>query len=207
MLYLQYRFPLREETMSFLAQSRYTAEQYLEMERRADTKNEFINGQIYAMSGANRIHNQITFNLAGLLHSQLRGRPCEAYVTDMRVKISSTGMYTYPDVAALCGEAHFEDTHLDTLINHTLIIEVLSPSTEAYDRGGKFSHYRKIQSLMEYVLIAQDWYSVERFLRQENQWLFSESTDLSDTVHLQSIQCDLLLRDIYDKVTIPDDTE
>jgi len=193
--------------MSFLAQSRYTAEQYLEMERRADTKNEFINGQIYAMSGANRIHNQITFNLAGLLHSQLRGRPCEAYVTDMRVKISSTGMYTYPDVAALCGEAHFEDTHLDTLINHTLIIEVLSPSTEAYDRGGKFSHYRKIQSLMEYVLIAQDWYSVERFLRQENQWLFSESTDLSDTVHLQSIQCDLLLRDIYDKVTIPDDTE
>jgi len=193
--------------MSFLAQSRYTAEQYLEMERRADTKNEFINGQIYAMSGANRIHNQITFNLAGLLHSQLRGRPCEAYVTDMRVKISSTGMYTYPDVAALCGEAHFEDTHLDTLINPTLIIEVLSPSTEAYDRGGKFSHYRKIQSLMEYVLIAQDWYSVERFLRQENQWLFSESTDLSDTVHLQSIQCDLLLRDIYDKVTIPDDTE
>lgn len=193
--------------MSFLAQSRYTAEQYLEMERRADTKNEFINGQIYAMSGANRIHNQITFNLAGLLHSQLRGRLCEAYVTDMRVKISSTGMYTYPDVAALCGEAHFEDTHLDTLINPTLIIEVLSPSTEAYDRGGKFSHYRKIQSLMEYVLIAQDWYSVERFLRQENQWLFSESTDLSDTVHLQSIQCDLLLRDIYDKVTIPDDTE
>jgi Uma2 family endonuclease len=193
--------------MSFLPQSRYTAEQYLELERRADCKSEFINGQIYAMSGANRRHNQITFNLAGLLHSQLRGRPCEAYVTDMRVKISSTGMYAYPNVAALCGEALFEDTHLDTLINPTLIIEVLSPSTEAYDRGGKFSHYRKIQSLMEYVLIAQDRYSVERFLRQEDQWLFSESTDLSDVVHLQLIQCDLLLRDIYDKVTIPDDTE
>ncbi|MCK8604443.1 Uma2 family endonuclease [Desulfoferrobacter suflitae] len=193
--------------MSFPAQSRYTAEQYLELERRADYKSEFINGQIYAMSGANRIHNQITFNLAGLLHSQLRGRPCEAYVADMRVKISSTGMYAYPDVAALCGDALFEDTHLDTLINPTLIIEVLSPSTEAYDRGGKFAHYRKIQSLIEYVLIAQDRYSVERFLRQEDQWLFSESTDLSGVVHLQSIECDLSLRDIYDKVAIPDDAE
>ena len=189
--------------MSFPAQSRYTAGQYLELERRADSKSEFINGQVYAMSGANRIHNQLTFNLAGLLHSRLRGRRCEAYVTDMRVKISSTGMYTYPDVAALCGEALFEDTHLDTLINPALIIEVLSPSTEAYDRGGKFSHYRKIQSLIEYVLIAQDRYSVERFVRQDSQWLFSESTDLSHVVNLQSIQCDLLLSDIYDKVTIP----
>jgi len=163
--------------MSFPAQSQYTAEQYLELERRADYKSEFIDGRIYAMSGADRIHNQITFNIAGLLHSQLRGRPCQAYLTDMRVKISSTGMYAYPDVAALCGEALFEDTHLDTLINPALIIEVLSPSTEAYDRGGKFSHYRKIESLVEYVLVAQDRYSVERFLRQESQWLFSESTD------------------------------
>lgn len=193
--------------MSFPAQSRYTAKQYLELERRANYKSEFVNGQIYAMSGANRIHNQITFNLAGLLHTQLRGRPCEAYVTDMRVKISATGMYAYPDVAALCAEALFEDKQLDTLINPTLIVEVLSPSTEAYDRGGKFSHYRKIQSLIEYVLIAQDRYSVERFLRQENQWLFSEFSKQSDVVHLQSIQCDLLLLDIYDKVSIPVDTE
>ena len=193
--------------MYFPAQSQYTAEQYLELERRADYKSEFIDGRIYAMSGANRIHNQITFNIAGLLHSQLRGRPCQAYLTDMRVKISSTGMYAYPDVAALCGEALFEDTHLDTLINPALIIEVLSPSTEAYDRGGKFSHYRKIESLVEYVLVAQDRYSVERFLRQESQWLFSESTDPDAVAHLQSIQCDLLLRDIYEKVAIPDDTE
>jgi len=191
--------------MSFPARlRRYTAEQYLELERRADYKSEFINGQIYAMSGANRLHNLITFNIAGLLHSQIRGRACEAYVADMRVKISPTGMYAYPDIVALCGEAHFEDTHLDTLVNPALIIEVLSPSTEAYDRGAKSSHYRKIASLMEYVLIAQDRYSVERFIRQENQWLFSEAGDLADVVDLHSIECNLVLRDIYDKVIIPE---
>lgn len=96
-------------------QSRYTAEQYLELERRANYKNELIDGQIYAMSGANRLHNLITFNIAGILHSQIRGRHCEAYVNNMRVKVSSNGMYTYPDIVALCGEAHFEDTHLDTI--------------------------------------------------------------------------------------------
>ena len=193
--------------MSFPAQSLYTAEQYLESERQADYKSEFINGRIYAMSGANRIHNQITFNIAGLLHSQIRGRLCEAYIANMRVKISSTGMYAYPDIAALCGESHFEDTHLDTLTNPTLIIEVLSPSTEAYDRGGKFSHYRKIRSLTDYVLVAQDRCSVERFIRQDNQWIFSEATNLTDLVHLHSIQCDLLLGDIYDKVIFLRDIE
>jgi Uma2 family endonuclease len=188
--------------MSLPAPSRITADRYLELERRADHKSELIDGQICAMSGANRVHNQITFNIAGLLYSQMRGRPCEAYVADMRVKISSTGMYAYPDIAALCGDAEFEDQHLDTLTNPTLILEVLSPSTEAYDRGTKFSHYRRIASLMEYVLVAQDRHSVERFLRQGDLWLLSEASELTDVVHLHSIECDLTLADIYDKVGI-----
>lgn len=122
----------------------------------------------------------------------------------MRVKIDPTGAYVYPDIVAFCGEPQFEDKELDTLLNPALIIEVLSPSTEAFDRGAKFSHYRKIQSLLEYVLVALDRYSVERFIRQERQWLLSEFNDLADVIRLDSIQCDLLLSDIYDGVSIPE---
>src|SRR5206468_6291774 len=117
---------------------------------------EYINGQIYAMSGASREHNLIVVNLIRELSSQLRGRPCEVYASDMRVKVRPTGMYTYPDVVAVCGEPRFEDEQVDTLVNPAVIVEVLSPSTEAYDRGQKFAHYRKLESLTEYVLVAQN---------------------------------------------------
>ena len=134
---------------------------------------------------------------------QLKARPCTTYPSDMRVKVSPTGLYTYPDVTVVCGEARFEDNQQDTLLNPTLIVEVLSESTEAYDRGGKFAHYRKLTSLMEYVLITQTKPHIEHYVRQpDNQWLLSEADSVPDTIHLPSIECHLALAEVYDKVDI-----
>jgi Uma2 family endonuclease len=121
----------------------------------------------------------------------------------MRVKVSPTGLYTYPDVTVVCGEAQFEDHQQDTLLNPTLIVEVLSESTEAYDRGGKFAHYRKLPSLVEYVLIAPTKSHIEHYIRQpDNRWLLAEADSLHDTVYLASIDCHLALAEVYDKVDL-----
>jgi len=121
----------------------------------------------------------------------------------MRVKVAEAGSYHYPDIVVVCATPQFEDAHVDTLLNPTLLIEVLSPSTEAYDRGGKFAHYRKIATLREYLLVAQDQPSIERYLRQGDAWILSEALGLEATVPLESIDCVLSLREVYDKV--PDD--
>ena len=189
-----------------MRQPLYTPAEYLALERKAPTKSEYLNGQIYAMSGASEAHNLITLNIAAEIRSQLRGRRCRVYANDMRVKVSGTGMYTYPDVAAVCGEPHLEDSHVDTLVNPTAIVEVLSPSTEAYDRGEKFAHYRRLDSLMEYVLIAQDKVRVEHYARQGDGWLFSEVSNLDGVLRLASIDCAVVLRDIYENVTFEDNT-
>jgi len=187
--------------MSLQPQQRYTPEEYLALERKAEYKSEYLAGEIFAMSGASERHNLITLNVAAALHAQFRDRPCRAYTSDMRVKVSPTGLYTYPDVVALCGEPQFDDEQRDTLLNPTVIIEVLSPSTEAYDRGGKFGHYRKLASLVEYVLISQEEPHVEHYVRQaDNQWLLSEAGSLQDAVRLPSINCALVLAEIYEKV-------
>ena len=189
--------------MTALQKSFYTPEQYLALERQASYKSEYVNGGIFAMAGASREHNQIAFNIAGELHGQLKNRPCLAYVNDMRVKVNATGLYTYPDVAALCGEPQFEDEQMDTLLNPSIIIEILSPSTEAYDRGDKFAHYRRLPSLMEYVLIAQDKIRVEHYIRQDRRWVLTELDGLDDRLGLVSIQCEIPLREIYAKVDLP----
>jgi Uma2 family endonuclease len=187
--------------MSVPAKQRLTVDQYLAFEREADTKNEYFNGEVFVMAGASREHNVITANVVRELSAQLRGRPCETYPSDMKVKVSATGLYTYPDVLVVCGERQFDDDQKDVLLNPTLIVEVLSSTTEAYDRGDKFGHYRKLESLKEYILIAQDRYLVEHYLRQgEHQWLLTEFTDPEDTVHLPSIGCDLALSDIYERL-------
>lgn len=189
--------------MSSLAQTWHTPEEYLSLERDAEYRSEYVNGQIYAMSGASREHNLIAVNIISALHSQFRGRPCEAYISDMRVKVSPTGMYTYPDAVAVCGEPSFEDGQLDTLTNPSVIIEVLSPSTEAYDRGEKFAHYRRLSSLTDYVLVSQDKARMEHYVRYGDtgeQWVLSEISDPNGRLHLASIGCDVMLRDIYDKV-------
>src|SRR5262245_36456043 len=189
--------------MSSQANKRYTAEEYLALERQAECKSEYYAGDIFAMAGASRWHNLIVTNVVGELSLQLKERPCTTYLSNMRVKISQTGLYTYPDVTVVCGEAQFEDTQQDTLLNPTLIVEVLSESTEAYDRGGKFAHYRKLASLMEYVLIAQTKPHVEHYVRQPaNRWLLAEADSLQDTVHLSSIACHLALAEVYDKMDI-----
>jgi Uma2 family endonuclease len=188
--------------MSTLPKKRYTPTEYLALERQAECKSQYFDGEIFAMAGATRRHNLIAMNVGRELSVQVRGRPCEAYPSEMRVKVSPTGLYTYPDVVVVCGEPRFEDNHEDTLLNPTLIVEVLSPSTEDYDRGRKFAHYRQIDSLAEYLLVAQERRHVERYRRQESgEWLLWETDRPDDTVALSSIGCELALVEVYDKVT------
>jgi Uma2 family endonuclease len=179
-----------------------TPEEYLALERQAQHKSEYVNGRIYAMTGASRAHNLIVGNLVRELGTQLRGRPCETYASDMRVKVNQTGLYTYPDVVVVCGEPHFEDAQVDTLLNPTAIIEVLSESTESYDRGEKFAHYRRLQSLQEYVLIAQDKVRAECYVREGDRWILSEVAELDETLVLTSVGCTLRLRDVYERVDL-----
>jgi Uma2 family endonuclease len=192
--------------MSSLPQTAYSPEEYLTLERKSESRSEYVNGHVFAMSGESREHNLIAGNVFAAIHSQFRGRDCEAYMGDMRVKVRYTGMYTYPDVVAVCDGPQFEDNHVDTLTNPTVIIEVLSPSTEAYDRGEKFAHYRRLESLHDYVLIAQDRVLIEHFARHGDtgdQWVLTEISDLDGTLQLASIGCVLSLREVYDRVASP----
>lgn len=177
-----------------------TPEEYLTRERKALTKSEYRDGRIYAMPGASRAHNLITAHVTGELYIQLRTRSCEVYPSDMRVKVSAAGLYTYPDVIVVCDEPRFEDSHFDTLLNPTVLIEVLSPSTAAYDRGEKFRRYQYLDSLCEYVLISQDRVRVEHYLQQEQGWDLTEFRSLADVCQLASIECELSLQAIYAKV-------
>jgi len=182
---------------------RFTPKEYLALERRSETRNEFYNGEIFAMSGASREHNLISVNVLRDIGNQLEDRPCEAYTSDMRISIEVTGLYTYPDVSVVCGEPRFLDSEVDTLLNPTVIVEVLSPTTEAYDRGVRFRHYRRIDSLREFVLISQERMLVERFTRQGNDWVLSDMTDPDQVLKLESIGCQIPLGRIYSKVTFP----
>ena len=181
-----------------------TPEAYLASERRAKYKNEYINGEVLAMSGASRAHNIITVDITTELNIQLRPRGCEIYSGDMRVRTSRTGSYFYPDVAVVCERPRFEDNVFDTLLNPTLVIEVLSPSTETYDRGEKFAHYQELASLREYLLVSQDRIHVEHFRLIETQWMGKALQTPEDVLLLDSIECKLPLQDIYTRITFPD---
>lgn len=183
---------------------RVSVEEYLALERRSETKNEYLNGEIFAIAGASRSHNLIAGNAFAALHQQLRGRGCEVYTNDMRILAPAAGLLTYPDVLVVCGDPQLADAEIDTLLNPTLIIEVLSPSTESYDRGRKFASYRTIPSFVEYLLLAQDRVSAERFVKQQNGgWLLTESNRFEDVLDLPSIGCTLAMRDAYDRVIQP----
>jgi Uma2 family endonuclease len=180
-----------------------TPEQYLAQERLAEIKSEYLSGEVFAMSGASERHNLVAGNAFAALHGQRRGRPCRVYASDMRVKVAATGLYTYPDVSVVCGKVEFEDEQRDTLLNPQVIIEVLSKSTAAYDRGEKFEQYRKIPSLAEYLLIAQERPLIEHYTRQpDGRWLLSEANDLQDAIELSSIGCRLALADVYEDVLV-----
>lgn len=179
----------------------YAAEEYLALERQAtDGKCELVDGQIYAMVGASRAHNLISINIAGELRNQLKHRPCEAYVNDMKVKLEDAKNYYYPDIVVVCGKPEFADAETDILLNPTVLIEVLSPSTEAYDRGGKFARYRHIPSLREYLLVSQDQPFIEHYVRQQEAWVLTDSEGLDAVVDMEAIGCKLALREVYDRV-------
>lgn len=186
----------------------YTPEEYLALEREAETKSEYLAGQIFAMAGASPEHNQIAFNLITLIGAQLRGGPCRGYTSDQRVLVSSTGLYTYPDVSVVCGNPQYTPNDPEALVNPSLIIEVLSDSTEGYDRGEKFAHYDRVESLSEFVLVAQNMPRIECFVRQESgKWLLDHAEGLDASLPLVSIPCELKLADVYNRVEFPSPEE
>lgn len=189
--------------MSRQVKTYITPEEYLAIERAAEYKNEYVNGEIFAMTGASRKHNLIAGNIYGELRQQLKGGPCEAYPGEMRVKAPAARSYVYPDVVVVCGEPQFEDGNFDTLLNPTLVVEVLSKSTESYNRLAKSAYYRTIESLVEYLLVAQEEYRVEQYVKQaDGRWLLSDVRLLDSVVALISIGCSLAPRDIYDRISI-----
>jgi len=189
--------------MSSLPIQRYTPEQYLEMERNAEHRSEYVNGEILAMAGASREHNLIVTNLVRELSALLRGRPCETYSNDMRVKISAA-RYTYPDVVIACEPPKFADGYFDMLTNPTVILEVLSPSTENDDRSWKFAHCRRLPSLVDYVLLSQYQPMVEHYTRHEmDLWTLQEVSGLEKILRLPSIGCELPLAEIYERIEFP----
>ncbi len=179
-----------------------TPEVYIALERRAKVKSEYIHGEILAMSGASRAHNLITVDVTTELNIQSRSHGCEVYSGDMRVRTSRTGSYFYPDVVVVCDKPRFEDNVFDTLLNPTLVVEVLSPSTEVYDRGEKFAHYQELTSLREYILVSQDRIHVEHYRLMETQWVQKAFHAPEDVLTLNAIECKLPLRDIYARVTL-----
>lgn len=183
-----------------------TPQEYLALERTAEKKSEYYNGEIFAMAGATHPHNVIVTNTVAHLNTQLRRRGCELYSNDMRVKVSPTDLYTSPDVVVVCGSPRFEDEQQDTWLNPTLLVEMLSKSTEDYDRRRKFEHYRTLESLTDYVLISQERALVEhRVHRADNRWLVSFYTGTETSVPIESLGCKLALDDIYDKIEWADE--
>ena len=191
--------------MASLPIKRFTPEEYLAIERAAETKSEYISGEMIAMAGTTRRHVLITQNVARHLGNQLTGTPCETYVSDLRVQ--ALGAYFYPDVAVACGDVKLlDDAYLDTLVNPTVVVEVLSKSTERHDRGTKFMRYGAIPSLKDYILVAQDECRVEHFSRiNEREWqLPIILTEPTDVLEITSINCQLTLTQIYDRIKFED---
>jgi Uma2 family endonuclease len=194
--------------MSALPNVRMTEAEYLAFDRASDIKHEYYRGEVFAMSGGSPEHNMICASVGATLYAQLRGRSCKTFSSDQRIKIPHMGLYTYADFTVTGDRPAF--TEGDTLLNPTLLIEVLSPSTELYDRGRKFQHYRTIDSLREYVLIAQDQPRIERYLRQDDgTWLLTDAVGLESRIELTSIDCTLALADVYEQVNFEtgDETE
>lgn len=187
--------------MSALPKKTLTPEKYLEIERAAEFKSEFHDGEMFAMAGTNRRHSFIVGDFGGALRTRFKGGACEVHTTEIRVRVKEDGLYTYPDVVAVCGRPEFLDETEDTLLNPQLIIEVLSKSTEDYDRGKKFLLYRGLESLREYVLVRPDAPHIEQYQKEDSfRWTMVETIGLDRTIHLTSVGCDIPLTEIYERV-------
>lgn len=175
-------------------------EEYLERERKAETRSEYVRGEIFAMAGASIRHGRIVRNLVSSLDTALAGGPCEVFSTDLRLAVNA-GMYAYPDVMVVCGDPVTIDKHHDTIINPVVIIEVLSDSTKNYDRGQKFPYYRMLPALKEYITVSQDEVHVERHVRgSAGEWILTELGKLEDALELQSVDVALPLSEIYRRI-------
>lgn len=187
--------------MSTVPQRRYTPAEYLALERKSEERHEYFRGEVFAMAGGTVRHALICDNLLERTRSRIRGSPCSSFSASMRIKIQATGLYTYPDLSIVCGNWEFEDEQRDTLLNPRAIVEVLSPSTESYDRGKKFSQYREIPSLAEHILVAQDEPQIERFVKQEFGWQFIALSGIEQELELVAAGITIPLREIYENVT------
>ena len=191
--------------MSAVPKRVWTAQEYLAQERLAEFRSEFYRGEVFAMAGASFEHTRINDNLAQKVGNQLENSPCQILTRDLRVKVNATGLYTYPDAVIVCGKPEFDDSDVATLLNPRVLIEILSDSTESYDRGGKFAQYRQIPTFQEYVLITQDQALVERYVRQpDGSWMLTISSDLADTFEFASVPVRVPLAEIYRGVTFPE---
>lgn len=182
-------------------QKHYSPEEYLALEETAEYRSEYYRGEIFAMSGGSANHNRIAGNLYMALRDVFRGKPCEAFITDMRLLVKKNGLYTYPDIMVVCGSLAFAKGRTDTITNPIVIIEVLSESTQGYDRGAKFELYRTIDSLQDYVLVDQARVHVEYFRKLEDgRWLLTEFNDLEAVLRLESVAVEIPLRRAYEQV-------
>jgi Uma2 family endonuclease len=186
--------------MSLQPKTRYTLQEYLDLEKSTEVRHEYLDGEVFAMGGASWPHVVIVSNIVRYLGNQLEGRGCQVTSNDLRVKVPGTGLYTYPDVTVVCGKPQFEQPG-DSLLNPVVVAEVLSDSTEAYDRGKKFEHYRSIDSLTDYVLVSQTEVLVEHYSRQpDGRWLYTAANKTTDSLSITGVGCVLNLAEVYDNV-------
>ncbi|MCI5223298.1 MAG: Uma2 family endonuclease [Candidatus Electrothrix sp. AR4] len=182
-------------------QHHISPEEYLTGERAGDIRHEYFAGEVFAMAGASREHNQISTNIVRLLGNQLLEKPCSVFASDMKVKVKKKKKYSYPDIVVVCEKEEYEDEHNDVLLNPIVLIEILSDSTEAYDRGDKFSHYQDIPSFTEYILVSQYTFKMERFTRQpDKSWVYTIYQGEEDILSVETIDCELPLTEVYRKV-------
>ncbi len=191
--------------MGALSKLRFTPDKYLALELPAEYKSQYVAGEIFAMAGAQPWHDNVTANILFALGNRIRGRGCTVFTSDMRIRVKDADLYTYPDVSALCGKPEFE-THDNpqSLLNPQVIFEVLSPSTEGFDRGDKFARYRKLESLIDYVLVSAERIEIELHTRQPSgKWTLSQFDHPSHLLPLISVDCELTVAEIYDRVAFP----
>lgn len=193
--------------MASLPKQLYTPEEYLALERQADYKSEYVDGEIYAMAGASEAHDFIAGEIYAALLVAFRRGPCAVLSSDVKVRVTGR-RYVYPDVVAVCGERRYADDQKDVLLNPTVIFEVLSPSTELYDRGQKLQFYRSLPSLKDYVLVAQHRPHLELYSREaDGTWRYSDVWGLRGHLYIPSIDCTLALADVYQRVQVSDSDE
>ena len=187
--------------MSAVLKNRYSPQEYIGLEGSAQHKSEFYRGEMFAMGGGSPRHNDIAGNIYHVLRNLLKGRDCRPYHSDQRIRVNPAGLHTYPDVLVVCGQLELDEADVDAVTNPRIIFEVLSKSTESYDRGKKFELYRGMDSLAEYILVSQEEPHVERFVRQlDSSWRLTEAKGLAESLELTTISCRLALADIYDNV-------